>query len=184
LATSKGWVEVNEFVEIVGALADGTPITSNGLPMTEDFDLAVYVKGDAKSTAIFNAQLIIEYEGEEPEPPTGVDLAVSLITVPSKILVGESGTVAVTVANLGADAMIEGATVELTGVGNKGATYTYPVANILADDLNAGPVTLNYTFTEQQDGSAVIVWTATVTTDGDVNPLNDSAEATTTIKKK
>ena len=187
LATSRGWVDVtqNEFVEIVDSLTDGTPLSSNGLPMTEDFDLAVYVKGDRKSTAIFNAQLIIEYEGEEPEPPTGVDLAVSLITVPSKILVGESGAVAVTVANLGADAMIEGATVELTGVGNKGATYTYPVANILAVDLNAGPVTLeDYTFTEQQDGSAVIVWTATVTSGDGYNPLNDSAEATTVIKKK
>ena len=32
--------------------------------MTDDFDLAVYIKGDAKSTAVFNAKLIIEYDGE------------------------------------------------------------------------------------------------------------------------
>jgi hypothetical protein len=63
LATSKGWVDVtaNEFVTVVGVDANGNPITSNGLPMTDDFDLAVYVKGDAKSTAVYNAQLLIEY---------------------------------------------------------------------------------------------------------------------------
>ena len=65
LATSKGWVDVtaNEFVTVVGEV-NGIPITSNGLPMSSDFDLAVYVKGDAKSTAVFNAQLIIEYGDE------------------------------------------------------------------------------------------------------------------------
>ena len=62
LATSKGWVDVtaNEFVTVAGE-ANGVPYTTNGLPMTSDFDLAVYVKGDAKSTAVYNAQLIIEY---------------------------------------------------------------------------------------------------------------------------
>jgi hypothetical protein len=65
LATSKGWVDVtaNEFVTVVDEV-NGIPITSNGLPMSSDFDLAVYVKGDAKSTAVFNAQLIIEYGDE------------------------------------------------------------------------------------------------------------------------
>ncbi len=66
LATSKGWVDVtaNEFVTVVGEV-NGIPITSNGLPMSSDFDLAVYVKGDAKSTAVFNAQLLIEYGDQE-----------------------------------------------------------------------------------------------------------------------
>jgi hypothetical protein len=91
LATSKGWVDTtvvadpditgrcmlasNPDVTIVNVL-DGTctvdgpmPVTSNGLPMTEDFDLAVYVKGDRKATALYNAYLEIEYDGEGP-PPT------------------------------------------------------------------------------------------------------------------
>ncbi len=72
LATSKGWVDVtaNEFVTVVDEV-NGIPITSNGLPMTDDFDLAVYVKGDRKSTAVFNAQLIIEYG--DPVPPADTD---------------------------------------------------------------------------------------------------------------
>jgi hypothetical protein len=69
LATSKGWVDVdeNEFVEVAGTDPNsGIPFTTNGLPMTSDFDLAVYVKGDRKSTAVYNAQLFLEYEGGEP----------------------------------------------------------------------------------------------------------------------
>ncbi len=91
LATSKGWVDLtvvadpavpgrcmlasNPDVTIINvdgacSVAPGEPpITSNGLPMSNDFDLAVYVKGDRKSTAVYNAYLEIEYEGEAPEVP-------------------------------------------------------------------------------------------------------------------
>jgi len=68
LRTSKGWVDVtaNDFVTIVSP--DGAPpVTSNGLPMTDDFDLAVYIKGDRKPTAVLNAKLVIDYENEAVE---------------------------------------------------------------------------------------------------------------------
>ena len=72
LATSKGWVDVtaNEFVTVVDEV-NGIPITSNGLPMSSDFDLAVYVKGDRKSTAVYNARLIIEYGDQVVEDADG-----------------------------------------------------------------------------------------------------------------
>jgi len=62
LATSKGWVDVtnNGAVEVAN-IVNGTPVTTNGLPMTDDFDLAVYIKGDRKPTALFDATLEIEY---------------------------------------------------------------------------------------------------------------------------
>ncbi len=65
LSTSRGWVDVttNDFVTIVTPEGEA-PVTSNGLPMTDDFDLAVYIKGDRKPTAIFDAKLVLEYEGE------------------------------------------------------------------------------------------------------------------------
>ncbi len=93
LATSKGWVDVtaNEFVTVADTV-NGTPITSNGLPMTDDFDLAVYIKGDAKSTAVFNAKLIIEYEGEVPVPPTDFDLAITSLNVPARMDWGNPGS--------------------------------------------------------------------------------------------
>jgi hypothetical protein len=73
LSTSKGWVDVSVLedsglVTIVDTLDNGVSITSNGLPMTEDFDLAVYVKGDKKPTSVYTAQLFIN------EEPTAADL--------------------------------------------------------------------------------------------------------------
>lgn len=63
LSTSKGWVDVtqNGSVEI-GQTVNGIPISTNGTPMTDDFDLTIYVKGDKKPVAIMSAQLIVEYE--------------------------------------------------------------------------------------------------------------------------
>ena len=39
--------------------------------MTDDFDLAVYVKGDRKSTAVFDAQLVIEYGDQVTDDADG-----------------------------------------------------------------------------------------------------------------
>jgi len=62
LSTNKGWVDVNknDFVNIATTV-DGTPVTSNGAPMTSDFDMTVYIKGDKKPVAITSAQLVLEY---------------------------------------------------------------------------------------------------------------------------
>ncbi|MEZ5573867.1 MAG: hypothetical protein R3E64_17910 [Halioglobus sp.] len=67
LSSTKGWVDVtaNEFVTVAGEqtkVAPGlTPVkyTTNGLPMTNDLDLAVYIKGDRKSTALYTAALLV-----------------------------------------------------------------------------------------------------------------------------
>ena len=62
LKYSRGWVDVtqNDFVTVAGT-NNNVPYTTNGLPMTDDFDLAVYVKGDRKATAVYDAQLVIDY---------------------------------------------------------------------------------------------------------------------------
>jgi hypothetical protein len=62
MAYSTGWIDVtqNGFVTVDGTNS-GVPYTTNGLPMTDDFDLAVYVKGDRKATAVYDAQLVIDY---------------------------------------------------------------------------------------------------------------------------
>jgi hypothetical protein len=63
LAFSKGWVDVaqNGFVTVAKTV-EGTPVSTNGLPMTDDFDLAVYIKGDRKPTALYSARLLINDE--------------------------------------------------------------------------------------------------------------------------
>jgi hypothetical protein len=182
LATSKGWVDVtaNEFVTVVDTVG-GKPITSNGLPMSDDFDLAVYVKGDAKSTAVFNAQLIIEYEGEVPQPPSDdFDLALTALNVPERVLLGETTDVGVEVTNNGPATTL--GLVVLSGVSNRGDTINFSAFTpVLASGESFNS---NWPWTAPADKPATIKWTATVHYDGvDNNPRNDTATATTKVGK-
>jgi hypothetical protein len=76
LAYSRGWIDVtqNGAVTVAGT-NNGVPYTTNGLPMTDDFDLAVYIKGDRKATAVYDAQLVIDYS---PAPQVVVPDVVDL----------------------------------------------------------------------------------------------------------
>ncbi len=69
LSSTKGWVDItqNGFVTVADTV-NGVAVSTNGLPMTSDFDLAVYVKGDRKPTSVYSAQLFIN------EEPTVADL--------------------------------------------------------------------------------------------------------------
>lgn len=60
LAYSSAWVNHEENVALEGISASN--VSSDGLQMTEDFDLAVYIKGDKKPTDLYNASLIIDYD--------------------------------------------------------------------------------------------------------------------------
>ena len=180
LSSSRGWVDVtsNEFVTIAGEV-NGIPYTTNGLPMTDDLDLAVYVKGDRKSTAVYNVKVVIEYEGEVIEPPTDIDLALSYLDVPARLLLGEPSTVAVDVTNVGpADA---GGTVILTGVSNRGDTIEFATD---IPGLPAGEVfTQSWDWTAPDGKPATVYWTAIVTAPGDINPSNDTASSLTKVRK-
>ena len=185
LATSKGWVDVNEFVEIVGALADGTPITSNGLPMTEDFDLAVYIKGDAKSTAVFNAKLIIEYEGEDdPLPPSDFDLAITSLDVAPRVVIGSSQNIGITIANLGPASA--GGTVYVTGVSNRGWTIelSQTLPELAADEeFEAQWTWVAPTRLQRINWTATLVAEPSQTGGEDTNPFNDTASALTLVRR-
>jgi len=183
LSSSKGWVDVtaNEFVTVAGTDPDsGIPYTTNGLPMTDDLDLAVYVKGDRKSTAVYNVKVVIEYEGEVPVPPTDVDLALSYLDVPARVLLAESTFVAVDVTNNGpADAS---GTVTLTGVSNRGeiVEFAADIPYLAAGDT----LTESWIWIAPGDKPATMSWAAIVTAlEPDTNPSNDTAAATTKVRK-
>ena len=181
LSSSQGWVDVtaNEFVTVAGEI-NGIPYTTNGLPMTDDLDLAVYVKGDRKSTAIYNVKVVLEYEGEVPEPPTDFDLALTNLNVPAKVLLGETTTVAVDVTNLG-PAAADG-TVTLIGVSNRGDVVELAAA--FADLPADGVFSASWEWTAPDDRVATVYWTATVTApEGDTNPANDTASSITKVRK-
>jgi hypothetical protein len=178
LATSKGWVDytANEFIEVTDGLS------GNGLPITQDFDLAVYIKGDAKSTALYNAQLIIEYEDEGPQPPGDAiyDLALTL-SVPPEITAGSTGVVSAVIFNSGPDAA-EGATVTVTGITNRGTEVISEVRSL--DELaSSGTANESFNFDAPTDRSTKINWTVMVSSAGDTNPVNNDATAKTKVRK-
>jgi hypothetical protein len=186
LATSRGWVDVtqNDFVEIVGEV-NGVPISSNGLPMTDDFDLAVYVKGDRKPTAVYNAQLIIEYEGEEPAPPMAFDLELTSLNVPARVLVGEVTDLSVTVTNI-STAVSAAGDVTVLGISNRGdvAVFNATVPPLDGGETIVVPVpTEPWTWPAPGDKPTTFNWSAVVDAEGDTNPSNDSATGRTKVRK-
>lgn len=182
LSTSKGWVDVtaNEFVTVAGE-TNGVPYTTNGLPMTDDFDLAVYIKGDRKSTALYNAKLIIVYEGEVPQPPpTDFDLALTELDVPARVLLGETAEVGVEVTNNGPAAA--SGTVTLTGITNRGDIIELTIDT--PELVSGGEFEHEFPWTAPDGRPSTISWTAVVTTDGgDTNPSNDTATASTKVRR-
>jgi len=200
LANSLGWTDLavvsdgeggctlqhNPFITIINADPDegcvlpaGTsPITSNGVPMSDGFDLAVYVKGDRKSTAIYSARLVIEYAGGVVPPPE-VDVALSsLVSVPPRVTVNQTASIVATVTNSGPDTTTT-CGVEVNGVSNRGVAYgpfTGDCANL--------PVGQSQSFTFPWTAPTLpgnVTWTATVTAEGDTNPANDSATVRTQV---
>ncbi|WP_157509238.1 hypothetical protein [Ferrimonas futtsuensis] len=105
LASSRGWVDVanNLGVEVqqgVVSIQNGIeyPVSTNGLPMTEDFDLAVYIKGDRKPTALFTAQLLINQEMSEQ--PLADAMSIYRLKTPNKVRIYKDDVrIAVTVLN-------------------------------------------------------------------------------------
>jgi len=178
LATSQGWIDATQNVNTV-CPDPTTPscVTVNGLPITTDFDLAVYVKGDQKTTAVLNAQLVIEYEGQGP--PATYDVRLARLAVPRNVRSGDTRTLEVDVENLGPDAA--SGSVTLLGVDPDGITVADFSASF--DALAAGTTqTFPFVWTAPVvTSSTTITWGATVTAPGDTNPDNNVRSATTKV---
>ena len=123
LAYTNGWVYadsndgavVSEYLDPADpkALEGMEAISVNGAPITEDFDLSVYVKGDKKATELYNAVLVVEYE--DYVPPVVVT-AVEPVDAPAQALVGDPIPVSFTVNNPNAFEVT--ANVQICGVGD------------------------------------------------------------------
>lgn len=173
LASSRGWVEVanNLAVEVqpgVVSIQDGIeyPVSTNGLPMTEDFDLAVYIKGDRKPTALFTAQLVINDERPIEALPDG--LSISAFKVPEKVSTYKDNVlIAATVTN--EDTALASGYGELVIVGTSeesGEVVAQFSASI--DGLDPGSKQL-YDFRWTSPGErGLIIWTASVLQEGEV----------------
>ncbi|MDV7144278.1 hypothetical protein R3X27_16455 [Tropicimonas sp. TH_r6] len=59
------WDGVSPLALSAGWMTDAGEVSDNGLNMTEDFDIAFYIKGDQKPVALYDAQLVMSYEEVE-----------------------------------------------------------------------------------------------------------------------
>lgn len=70
LTSSLAWVDASENFVNLGAGGSSTEpngVSINGLPLTDDFDLAIYVKGDVKPTIVYQATLNLVWDdGSSP----------------------------------------------------------------------------------------------------------------------
>ena len=175
LATSKGWVDSeinNEFIEIVKKVTDASgeerQITSIGAPMSEDFDLTLYIKGDRKAVSLYNAQLVLEYEGEEPTEPTLVDMRLANLTVPLKVSgqTPESRIMQLVVmaCNDDSDDAATG-TITLEGVSLVQGIEPVNFASTFSNLAPLACIDATFDWTAPDIGTS-ITWTADVTCDG------------------
>ena len=142
--------------------------------MTDDFNLAVYIKGDRKAVAVYNARLEIDYG---PGPAT-YDLEVSDLTVPASVSRGEASEWSVTVYNNGP--AVASGTMTIEGVTSRNWSYGPWVANF--SNLAPGASrTFSSSWSTNVNQPMTIDWTATVDGTGDTNPSNDTLTATTTV---
>ena len=171
LSSSRGWVDVsaNEFVTVADTI-NGTAVTTNGLPMTNDFDLAVYIKGDKKPTAVFTAQLLIN--SDELPSPGEADVEITRLRVPNKVFTNTTRSISVTVENDN-DALAN-ATGVLIIRGTDGSQFTEEL-----DGLEPGKKQRFKFSWIAPDIAQEVTWEATVTIGGKVV---DTKTDTTTVK--
>jgi len=184
LLTSQGWIdpEGNGYNELMDELVPGLSV--NGLPLTEDFDLAVYIKGDNKATSLFSATLYIEYESTEPpdDPPPpeeSYDVSLTAFNTPSSIPWGTTSSMKIKVLNAGPETA--SGTVEFVGVWTDAHEDEFIERSF--EDLAAGELTkIKFDWTAPAgSGTETVNWTATVIADGDVTPANNTATSKTIV---
>lgn len=158
LASSQGWVEMNDFVE--EGIVPG--VTTNGVPMTEDFDLAVYIKGDRKPTALFSARLVIN--GEGILPPELPDISIYKPKAPNNIFSGKESSVEVWVAVEETSLAVGNGSVLFTGIGESGYTYVEEVVTF--EELLPGDKTMVKLPFVAPPVEDTITWTMTLLING------------------
>lgn len=65
LLRTPAWIDASQnFVNLGagGSSAEPNGVSVNGLPLTDDFDLAIYIKGDRKPTVVYEATLDVEWD--------------------------------------------------------------------------------------------------------------------------
>lgn len=179
LAQSANWFDYLDINEEKFDFVDDD-FTADGCPLTPDFDLMIYVKGEYSGTDIYDAQLIVEYDdpaAEDPPPTDAVDVAITAVNLP-KIRKGETGELVVTLKN------------ELPGI-------AYGTLEVVLEDQDGNvfdTLTTGFETTPAStDRGIIFSWTApiyktvvtataTAIVDGDIDLTDNEAKGTVLVK--
>jgi hypothetical protein len=130
--------------------------------MTDGFDLAVYIKGDRKPTALFSANLVIN--GEGILPPVMPDLEIYKPKAPNNIFSGKESSVEVWVALDDNSQAVGNGSVQFTGVGETGYVYLDVVKPF--EELLPGDKTMVKVPFIAPPADDIITWTMTLLVNG------------------
>jgi hypothetical protein len=176
LEGSHGWLFPNG-VNIVAYEGNNGPVTVNGVPLTEDFDLAVYIKGDKKTTAIYNAQMIIEYEGTVVTPPPSgdvYDVELTLFRAPRRAEADDDRRLVAKVLNHGPN-LAEGtlSVVGIDAVGGNAGSFNVDFGPLApGDDVR---IRMAWDIPDYTT-NMVVDWTATVNAAADSDLTNNTLD--------
>ncbi len=184
LLHSDGWRgTLGNGVNVIASDDDGQPIpglTVNGLPITDDFDLAVYIKGDRKPTAVYSATLLIEYEGQTTDTSPIVedfDFSIDSFRAPKKIFEGTTKNIKTYISNYGPD--VANGTLVLKAVFSDWEEIIETDIGAVAPGETVKIVT---PWTAPDDTASTVNWTATLFAEGDTDLSNNVATGTSLIR--
>ena len=191
LASSKGWVNAKDNIQNYTKDPDsGDPeafvntgpngVSINGAPLTDDFDLVIYIKGDRKATALYTAKLELTYMGEAPPPPVEIDAALLDVElpVPATASIGDTIQVGVVIENKGTTDIAAG-TVALVGLDKTNgwvqvtSVYTPRFYNLTAGESRTVPIDVLIPAGNEAGDYDMRFWSKVYVT-GDSVPDNDA----------
>ena len=175
LRNSNNWFDHRDADD---GIIDG--LSPEGVKLTEDFDLSVYIKGEYIGQEIHNAKLVLEYEDPDAtNPPTYVDVKVEELEVPDEVLLNSVDDISIDVMN-NHDGEATG-NLALIGKDKKGNIVGEFYSEFTTPD-DQSTVTIDFEWTAPSKKTPV-TWTATVLVEDDYNPDNDMATGTTIVVK-
>lgn len=183
LAESKNWHNyLDQYSDhVTGQVLDPVDGYSiNQCPLTPDFDLMMYIKGEVgKPTTVRNAQLVVVYEDDAAAAGNPVDVAITATSIPGLVFKNNTSIISVSVANQYSGAVP--VTVTLVGR-DKSGVVVGSFRSELVTSTNSSATAVSYSWKAPAYGTTV-TWTATVAHPDDIVAGNNVKSATTVVKK-
>lgn len=181
LAQSANWYRYLDINPEKGDLVQDS-FTADGCPLTPDFDLMVYIKGEYSGNEIYDAQLLISYEdpdNQDPPPAALPDVTLDSISLPA-VTGGKSGDIDVLLHNEVAGAASGILTVE---VKDQNGVLLDDYRTSFTTDTAGGPSLISFQWTAPTYLTTV---TATAVVSGvaeEINLANNSASDSLLVKQ-